>query len=257
MAAHHRVFGPEPARIDGGGGHGAAGRVVAAQGLLVLTGAVDCRKPVEQLAQAGREAFVGQVHVGEKGVATSDRDFFGVEQGAERGDLQVGRVAVPDAAEIGGLCGLLDDGDDIGMFGDGLGKGVAANRPEARCEGDLLGRGQFLVAEEYHQMLEEGALDEPKGLGIQRPGQVDAVDFSAETTGQRANVDRSHARDFMPMAPARPRPIKPFLYRRYYPPRILRAIIPPCRRICTGPGMAWPGRRKACRFSRPSIVCLV
>ena len=51
--------------------------------------------------------------------------------------------------------------------------------------------------------LEEGALDEPKGLGIQRSGQVDAVDFCAETAGQRANVDRSHARDFMPMAPAR------------------------------------------------------
>ena len=46
--------------------------------------------------------------------------------------------------------GLLDDGDDIGVFGDGLGQGVAADRPEARREGDLLGRGQFLIAEKQH-----------------------------------------------------------------------------------------------------------
>ena len=193
VAAHHRVLGLEPARLDGGAGHGAPGQVVAAQGLLVFAGAVDRPEPVEQPAQAGREALVGQVHVGEKGVAAPGRDILGIEQGAERGALQVGRVAVPDAAEIGGLPGLLDHRDDIGVFGDGLGQGVAADRPEARREGDLLDRGQFLVAEEQHQVIEEGALDALEGPGIQRPGQVEPMDFGAEAAGQGSNFDRGRA----------------------------------------------------------------
>ena len=78
-----------------------------------LTRDVQRTEAVQHLPHALRQGLVGEVHVGEQGVAPDRRELPPVEHGASRRRLQEGEVGVPVTAPVSGLLGLLHDLDDL------------------------------------------------------------------------------------------------------------------------------------------------
>lgn len=125
------------------------------QGAVVQGG-----QAVEEGPHGRGEQLVGQVHVGEEGVATAAalRNLRDVQHGAERGLGVGGAVGVPAVArDLPGLLRGLDLQDvRIGVLGrNGHGVQLAEEGGEALV---LLGR-DVLVAEDQHMVGEERVLE--------------------------------------------------------------------------------------------------
>ena len=162
--------------------------VFAGAGDIGLGGGGDVAQAFEQLLHAGGEGFVGQGHVGEEGVAAMAGDFAGDQHRGGRGLLQIGGVAVPDAAEIDLFVRQLEDGDDLREAVDALHEGVFDGLAEAAGEGEEVGRGQCLAAEE-DDVVGEPDLADLGDLGIRRAGEVDALDLGADGAGELGVLD--------------------------------------------------------------------
>ena len=63
---------------------------------------------------------------------------------------------------------------------------------EQSAEGDLLGGGDVLVAEEHDAPAQQGGADVGDGDPVERSGQVHAVDLGADERRRRPDVEAEH-----------------------------------------------------------------
>src|SRR2546425_6408263 len=110
-----------------------------------------------------------------------------MEQRRERRLLEIRRVAVPVAAEVGLLLLGLHHLEDVREALDAGDEGVVARLAEARADAHQVGGLERLVADRQHRVLEERALQLPPG-GVVQPGEVDSADLGAERPGERLDV---------------------------------------------------------------------
>ena len=99
---------------------------------------------------------------------------------------------MPAAAEIrlAALVGLLDHGNDVGMYLLALDERLAAERAEILREARLVLVGHAgLIAEEQAAMRDDRAPDPGDGFAIERPGQVDARNFRAASARNLSHAD--------------------------------------------------------------------
>jgi hypothetical protein len=87
---------------------------------------------------------------------------------------------------------LLDDHGDLRVAFQPLGEGVDVGLAEAPGERRVVGRGQALVAEHQHLVVEEGGVDGGKA-GVVEVGEVEAGDLGAEGAGDRVNRESGAA----------------------------------------------------------------
>src|SRR5690606_17711951 len=151
---------------------------------------------VQRLLHFQRQGLVGHLLGGEQGVAAFGRQLPGVEHRAQAGDFLVGQVRVPElagVAQAGRLTVLDDVGDDEDLRVAGqqeLAQHVDLQLAEAAAEGDVLFRGQVLVAEDHYAVIQMGAMHTGEIGVVERAGQVDADDLGAEHGVQRTDLER-------------------------------------------------------------------
>ena len=95
---------------------------------------------------------------------------------------------MPDAAEIDPLMLQLEDRRDFRKAVDTLDHGIGHRPAETAREGQLLRRGNVLVAEEDHETIEQGLPDRgDRGVG-QVGRQIDAVDLRTDRRRDRHDL---------------------------------------------------------------------
>jgi hypothetical protein len=93
---------------------------------------VDRDKAVKQALHAQRQCLVGEVHVGKQGVAAKGRYLAGDQHRPHRRAFEVGRVGMPQTAEIDPLVLELDDQGDLGETLDAVMNGYSMTSPKCR-----------------------------------------------------------------------------------------------------------------------------
>ncbi len=121
----------------------------------------------QHLLHAVRERIVGEIQVGEHGVAARGRRLLRVEHGRLRGLLAKLLVGVPAVAEVLRLGLGLDDLEDLGIRLHPPHVGMQVYVAPALGEAEILGRRHRLVAEEDDVVLEPGAVDFREGRVVQ------------------------------------------------------------------------------------------
>ncbi len=185
VRADHRV-------LPGQGFHLHAGALQALLARLRSIGlgrGVDAGEPVEHLSEPLRESLVRLVLIGEDRVAAIGRNLDGVQHARHRRLRQIGRVRVPDAAEVGLLVRELQHGRDHRALGQSLELRVLHRLAEATGEGELLARRELLVAKEDHQVVQQGLADLRDDRIGERRRDIHTVDLGAERSGHRLRFD--------------------------------------------------------------------
>ena len=143
--------------------HGMMGRfapVVAADDVAELgQGGVQDRRRVlrgkvlEELLHRRRQGFVHAVHAGPAGITAHRGKLHGAQDRAQRRLGQVRRVRVPALRVLAAWRRLVEHGD-AGLFGRLRVDHRHHHRGEALGEGQLLCRGDLLVSEEEHEVIQ-------------------------------------------------------------------------------------------------------
>lgn len=134
----------------------------------------------ERCLESFREALEGGVLVGEQRVSTVGRDLFRQQHRAHGRLVKVGRVAVPDAAEVDGFVLLFQHLDDLREAVDAPDERVLDRLSEVTGEFEKGRWLEVLVAKEDHLMLEECFPDfEHDARIFGQLVEVHIVDFSA------------------------------------------------------------------------------
>ena len=138
------------------------------------------------------QALVGQRHVDPDHVAAHLGRLGTPKHGPELRALAPRRVAV-----IGVLVLLrarvrtLVDQDQAGIFRIAAHHRVVLERAEAPREGDVLGPGEVLVAQEQHLVLEQERFDlREQGVVARRVAEIDVDELGSDGAGQRLDLDR-------------------------------------------------------------------
>ena len=118
-----------------------------------LGGGIDRDEAVEQIPQPRRQSLVGEIHVGEQRVAAIGRHLARHEHRAHRRLFEIGRVAMPQPAEIDPLVFELDDRRDLGEAVDALDERVLDRLAEMPRQAEQFGGRQVLVAKEDHEVV--------------------------------------------------------------------------------------------------------
>src|SRR5579863_4340470 len=115
-----------------------------------------------------------------------------IEHRATRWARGVAHVAVPvlaGTAHSDWLAVLRDvrDDDDLGVarHAPALAEDVEVDLAKAAGEGNLLRRGNALVAEKNHSMFVIGSLDHGENVVAERLGKIDTADLGAERRAGR------------------------------------------------------------------------
>src|SRR5262245_37155632 len=96
---------------------------------------------------------------------------------------------MPDAAEIVALVLELDHRRDHRRFGQTLELGIFDRLAEFAGEGELLARRRLLVAQEDHEMVEEGLAHLAHDVVVEVLRDVDAMKLGAQRAGDRPDFD--------------------------------------------------------------------
>ena len=179
-----RLVAPRRARA-----RGVLDPVLARLGHVGFRAGVDGAQAAERGLQTRGERVVREVLAGEEGVTADGGALARDEDGAHRRGGQVGRVGVPDAAEVVAFVRELEDLDDLRVALDAFDKRVFDRSAEAGGEGAEGGEGEGLVPEEDHLVVEQGLSDRPGRGGIVQTLQVHAADFGADAPGQPVDGD--------------------------------------------------------------------
>src|SRR5208282_55258 len=97
---------------------------------------------------------------------------------------------MPAAAEILRVRLVLGDDEDLGMAGHRLDELMHVEGAEATAEPKMLLRGQVLVAEEDHAMVEQRLMQVGSGRVVEILRQIDTFDNGAEGAADRLHADR-------------------------------------------------------------------
>src|SRR5690554_3303145 len=240
VGAHNRMTGT---RVMAAGVVDTLVAVATAVDMLTIV----CRRQALQvLLQPWRECGKRGFGIAEQGVSPPGRYLMQM-QNAAHGWLRVaGHVGVPAIAgdAYGTRIGL-----DRQQFRKALGTahvGVLVQRAEVQAEAPVLFQRQRLVAEENHLMLKQCPADLSYLLGVQRTGDVQAVDFSADDCGQWNDLDMTVHGTHGPFTQrwkengAGRRGGSTAAGRLGCRHGASRAGCPVCRRSCTGHGVAGP-----------------
>src|SRR5207237_10684830 len=111
------------------------------------------------------------------------------EHRAHRRLFEIGRVAMPQPAEIDPLAFELDDRRDLGEAVDALDERVLDRLAEMPRQAEQFGRRQVLVAKEDHDMVEPGLADRRDGIVVELLREIDAEDLRADRSRQWANLE--------------------------------------------------------------------
>ena len=84
-------------------------------------------------------------------------------------------------------CGSLMTGSTSGHSGRPLTSGYSAGLAEALGQRQQLLRRELLIAEEDHDVLEQGGAQLLDRVVVERLGEIDAEDLGAERAGERAD----------------------------------------------------------------------
>jgi hypothetical protein len=87
---------------------------------------------------------------------------------------------MPDAAKIVAFVFELDNGRDHGRFGQALELRIFDRLTELPGEGELLVRRRLLVAQEDHEVVEQGLAHLADHVILEVARDVDAVEFGAQ-----------------------------------------------------------------------------
>ena len=148
------------------------------------------RRPVEQLLHGRRERLVGEVLVGEHGVAAIGRHVDAVEDRAHRRLGDHGRVGVPVLADIGRVARLAADHHDFRDLSMTVAKlGWRKIVAEAAGEGLVLRDVDLLVAEEHDAVLVQRVADLADRAVVEILRDIDAEDLRAAGAGDRPHLD--------------------------------------------------------------------
>ena len=147
---------------------------------------VDGDAAVDALFDLVGQALVGQVHIGEQGVAAHRRDLDGAQDRTERGNLAPGDIAVPGVLAAPALL-VVGDGQHLGIAGLRRRERKQLQRSEAAAEVQVLLGGDVLVAEEHHLPVEQGATHLGELCVRETSREVDAFDLGANHRRQRAH----------------------------------------------------------------------
>ena len=143
----------------------------------------------QQFLHAVREGLVGEVLVGEDGVAAERRHVEGVENGAHRRLGHHRRIGVPFLADDFLVAGFSPDLHDLGIGLRALVVGVDENLAEPARERFVLGYVQRLIAKEDHAMIEQRAANVADRAVVEGLRNVDAVHLGSDGAGNRAHLD--------------------------------------------------------------------
>ena len=160
MGADHRVaaagFAPGAVGPHRGRPFAARHRRVGAGHFAV---AVDAFQPGEQGFHALGQPFVGEILIGEQGVAAIGRHVEGVEQGAHRRFGHHGGVGVPFLADDLGVAGIAGDRHHLRVMVAGVEIGMDENIAKGAGQALVSGDVELLVAEKDHTMVQKRGAD--------------------------------------------------------------------------------------------------
>ena len=94
---------------------------------------------------------------------------------------------MPDAAEIGAVILAFDDFGDLRKSLDAFQQRIVDRIAESLGESEELGRREFLIAKEDHQMIEQGLADGCDRCRADASGQVHPANFGTERSGDRGD----------------------------------------------------------------------
>ncbi len=160
--------------------------------VLLTSALVELLTPISPSSvglQPVRQRLVGHVLVGEHGVAAIGRNLARQQHAAHRRDLEVGGVGVPEAAEVVALVLELDHRRDERRFGQAVELRILDQLAELAGEGHVLLRRHLLVAQEDHEMVEEGLAHLGDHVVLEIARHVDAVQLGAQGAGDRPDLD--------------------------------------------------------------------
>ena len=142
------------------------------------------------MLQSRGQRLVGQIHVREQGVAAKGRHLAGDQHRPHRRVFEIGRVAVPEPAEIDPLVLALDDRGDLGKSVDPFDERVFDRLAKAPRKADKPLRRQILTAKEDDEMVEPSAPNRRDRATVKIFGEVDPADLGAQRPGNRADLER-------------------------------------------------------------------
>src|SRR6266568_1471891 len=163
--------------------------ILARPGDVGLRGAVHRDEPVEHAPHPLRQRLVGEIHVGEQCVAAERRHFAGDQHGGHRRLIEIGRVGVPQPAEIRLLALQLDNRRDLRKSLDALDEGIFDHLAETSGKLQEKLRRERLVAEEHDEMLEPGAPDRVDRLVARIMREIDVHNLGPQGARHGADLD--------------------------------------------------------------------
>ena len=133
-------------------------------------------QPVDKRPHRLGQIFIGFVHVGEASVAPHFGHHHRSQDGAERWFGHVGVVAVPPGSQSPHRGDLVEHGD-LRMSVQFGTERRHVDGAESLTEGQMLVGRDGLVAEEHHQVVEQGLADSGHGGVVEFLAQVNPVDL--------------------------------------------------------------------------------
>ena len=157
MRAHHRMLGDVfllrfrlAAVLDA---------VLARARHIGLRGRIHRDEAVEHALHALGERLVGEIHVGEQRVAAARRRLARDQHRRHGRAFEIGRIRVPEPAEIDLLVLELDHGRDLRKSVEPLHEWIFDRLAEASCDTQEFLRRQRLAAKEHHAVLQPRGAD--------------------------------------------------------------------------------------------------
>ena len=188
MRAHHRMLGD--ILLPRVGLRAVAHAVLARLRDVGLGGGIHHDEPVEHAPHAVRQRLVGAIHVGEQRIAAARRRFARDQHGRHRRALEIGRVGVPQTAEIDLLVLELDHRRDLRKALETLHERIFDRLAEAACGVQELRGRQRLLAKEDDEVLQPRGADGRDGVVAEIVSKVDADDLGPQRAGERPDVER-------------------------------------------------------------------
>ena len=163
--------------------------------------------PADALPDPLGQRVPGEIVVGEPRVAAPVRHLDRVQHGAEIGHLLEDRVVVEIHLTVGQRADRLAVDPDVGdqhhrvvdrgrvLRPLALRPGAPTDLAERLGEIELLFLGEAGRAEQQHDVLAPRRPERRRGVGVDRPGDVETRDLGAERVRQRPDLEAFHGRD--------------------------------------------------------------
>ena len=156
---------------------------------LCLVGGADNTQPAKHLLQPVGKTLIGKFLVGEHRIAADRRQFDGLQHRRHRRFVLIDGIGVPDTAEIDRFMLALQHRGEFGNAVNAVEERIDRRLAKGPRQRQLLLRGQILIAEHDHFMLQPDSPEIADDIvGEIAGGKIDAGNFGAHRRRQPCNL---------------------------------------------------------------------